>query len=178
MTTRIALLRGINVGGNPLSMHRLRSLCADLGFQNVQTCIQSGNILFDSPAPVSQFIAALETKLARESRLPIAILLRTAAQWSRLVAANPFLRQKGIDPARLHVTFLPAIPATAARKALAALDPGPDSCQLIGSEIYLHCPFGYGKTRLSNTAFEKLLHQKATTRNWNTILKLHTMALS
>ena len=77
-----------------------------------------------------------------------------------------------VDAARLHVTFLDRVPTKQALKALETLSSGPDRFHCAGTEIYLHCPNGYGRTKLSNTAFERLLGLKATTRNWNTVNKL------
>ena len=93
----------------------------------------------------------------------------------RVIAANPFLKERGIDLARLHVTFLTAEPAKAGSERLGALRAGRDRFRCIGREIYLHCPNGYGTSKLSNNAIEKALSLRATTRNWNTVNKLYEM---
>jgi uncharacterized protein (DUF1697 family) len=177
MPIYVALLRGVNVGQNALKMDRPRVLSAELGLKNARTYVQSGNLVFEARGASSHWAQMLERKLAGESRLPVAVLVRTAAEMGRIVAGNPFLKEKGVDPARLYVTFLPQAPARAALPTLDALNAGSDRLTCIGKEIFLHCPHGYGRTRLSNTVFEKLLAIKATTRNWNSVKKLHEICM-
>jgi uncharacterized protein (DUF1697 family) len=171
----IALLRGVNVGGNTLSMARLRALCGELGAENARTYVQSGNVVFAAPGSAVRWATALERKLAGESRLTVTVIVRTAAEMAKVLDGNPFLKEKGIDPAKLHVTFLQQVPAKTALRAHASLKAGVDRFKLAGTEIYLHCPNGYGRTKLSNNALEKALRVRATTRNWNTVNKLHQM---
>ncbi|HVB09541.1 MAG TPA: DUF1697 domain-containing protein [Bacillota bacterium] len=161
-TTYVALLRGVNVGGRVLRMEELRSVCASLGLAEARTYIQSGNVVFRGEA-------ADGTRLAKALAVPV--LLRTTEEMAAVVAANPFPGQ-GADPKRLHVTFLAAEPT---REAPAA-DSGPDEFILAGREVYLHCPGGYGETKLHNAFFERRLGVTATTRNWATVQKLAEMA--
>jgi Protein of unknown function (DUF1697) len=111
MAKYIALLRGVNVGQNILKMDRLRALSAALGFRNVTTYVQSGNMVFDAEEPAAACMQALEQKLARETRLPVAVLVRTPGEIKTLIARNPFLKDRAVDRARLHVTFLGGSPA-------------------------------------------------------------------
>src|SRR5258708_5603355 len=106
MPTHIALLRGVNVGGNLFKMERLRELCLGLGFQNARTYVQSGNVIFEAAAPASQCLARLERKLAAETRLPVSVILRTTADLRRILTRNPFLNVSGVDMSKLHVTLL------------------------------------------------------------------------
>jgi len=177
MPTHIALLRGVNVGGNLLKMERLRELCSQLDFHNVRTYVQSGNVIFESPGSPGQCLQRLKEKLAGETRLPVAVVLRTATDLRGILEGNLFLTRRGIDRAKLHVTFLGSAAPKTASQALAAIDAGDDEFHVAGKEIYLHCPNGYGITRLSNTRIEKLLSITATTRNWNTVNKLYEMAM-
>jgi uncharacterized protein (DUF1697 family) len=94
----------------------------------------------------------------------------------RIVADNPFLKQKGIDVTKLHVTFLSKAALQPALDRLDALAGARDQYRLAGSELYLHCPINYGETRLSNGAIEKVLGVGATTRNWKTVMTLRAMA--
>jgi len=174
MPIYIALLRGVNVGGNILKMDRLRALCADLGMKNARTYVQSGNLVFEAQGTSSHWAQALERKLAGESRLPVSVIVRTAAEMSRVAAGNPFLKEKGIDTARLAVTFLQQSPAKAALAALAALEIGSERFHCAGKEIYLHCPDGFANARLYT--LDKVLSQRTTTRNWNTVNKLCEMS--
>lgn len=173
MATYIALLRGVNVGGNILKMDRLREICAKLGANNPRTYVQSGNIVFEAVGAASEWTAKLEKKLAGESRLPVSVIVRTAAEMSAVLAGNPFLKEKGIDTARLAVTFLQNVPAKTALAALAALKIGTERFHCAGKEIYLHCPDGFANAKLYT--LEKVLAQRTTTRNWNTANKLCEM---
>ncbi|MGA8765439.1 MAG: DUF1697 domain-containing protein [Candidatus Acidiferrales bacterium] len=174
MPTYIALLRGVNVGGNILKMDRLRELCAALGARNVRTYVQSGNIVFEGKGSASHWAETLERKLAGESRLPVSVMVRTAAEMSTVLAGNPFLKEKGIDTARLAVTFLQKAPAKLALDALAALKIGSERYHCAGKEIYLHCPNGFADSKLYS--LEKVVKQRTTTRNWNTVTKLCEMS--
>jgi uncharacterized protein (DUF1697 family) len=176
MTTYIALLRGINVGGNPLKMRRLVEICQQLGLENISTYLQSGNLVFDTAARASTLESTIEQTLLGETRLPVAVVVRSAKQMKEIVAANPFVAEKGIDPYTLHVTCLGEAASKEALGKLTAVKAGLDRFQSTPREIYLHCPMGYGNTKLSNKFVEKALKVKATTRNWNTTNKLCEMA--
>ena len=175
MAIYIALLRGVNVGQNLLKMDRLRGLCAELAFRNVATYVQSGNILFEAAGSASKCCEALEKRLAGETRLPVTITVRTPAELAAIIARNPFLKDSTVDRARLHVTFLADAPAKDGAAKLAAIKAGADRFIVSGKEVYLHCPNGYGASKLSNGAIEKALAVRATTRNWNTVNKLYEM---
>jgi uncharacterized protein (DUF1697 family) len=174
MPLYIALLRGINVGGNILKMDRLRDVCAKLGAKNVRTYVQSGNVVFEAQGSASHWAETLERKLAGESRLPVSVIVRTAAEMAAMLSGNPFLKEKGIDTARLAVTFLQQTPPKEALEALAALKIGSERYHHAGHEIYLHCPNGFADSKLY--LLEKVLKQRTTTRNWNTVTKLCEMS--
>lgn len=173
MAIYIALLRGINIGGNTLKMERLREVCAELGAKNVRTYVQSGNVVFEAAGSASQWEQKLEKRLARESRLPPSVMVRTAAEIAKVAAGNPFLKEKGIDMARLAVTFLQRAPEKAALAALGARDIGRERFHCAGREFYLHCPDGFADAKLY--VMDRVLGQKTTTRNWNTVRKLCEM---
>jgi uncharacterized protein (DUF1697 family) len=176
MPTYIALLRGVNVGGNVLKMERLRAACMELGLTHVRTYVQSGNVVFAAQGSAAHWSSALEQKLIGASRLAVSVMVRTETQLARVAAANPFLREPGIDHARLAVVFLNRAPGRAAWQALDALGAGSDRFHTAGTEIYLHCPNGFGRTKLTNNAVERALVVRATSRNWNTVTKLVAMA--
>ena len=177
MPVHIALLRGVNVGQNTLKMEHLRSLCGEIGMKNACTYVQSGNVVFSGRGSTTHWQKVLERKLAGETRLPVTVIVRSAEEMSEVLKVNPFLKEKGIDLTRLHVTFLSEKPSQAGLDAAVAVQAGADRFHCLGREIYLHCPDGYGNTKLSNTLFEKKLGIKATTRNWNTVNRLCEMAL-
>ena len=170
----IALLRGVNVGGNTLKMERLREVCAELGTKNPRTYLQSGNLVFEARGTPAHWAQALERKLADKSRLPLSVIVRTSAQMARVLAGNPFLREKQIDTARLAVAFLQKEPSNAAVDALTALKIGSDRFHCAAKEVYLHCPNGFADSKLYS--LDNVLLQRTTTRNWNTVKKLCEMS--
>jgi uncharacterized protein (DUF1697 family) len=159
---RIALLRGVNIGGRKVPMAALRDVFEQLGHGNVRTYIQSGNVVFDATGPGPRVRAAIEDAIRRAFGLDVTVLLRTPAELAKVTAQNPY----GEDA---YVTFLDGVPD---RNRVAALDPAPfapDEFRVIGQEVYLRCPNGYGRTKVNNTFFEKKLATRATTRNWRTV---------
>lgn len=173
MTTYIALLRGVNVGQNLLKMDRLRELCGKIGVKNARTYVQSGNLVFEADGNASKWEQALERRLVGETRLPVSVLIRTASEMKKVFASNPFLKEKGIDTKRLAVVFLQEAPSKQALEKMRAVDLGNERFHCVGREIYIHCPDGFGRTKLY--ALAKFLAQRTTTRNWNTVLKLCAM---
>jgi uncharacterized protein (DUF1697 family) len=178
VTAYIAMLRGVNVGGNSLKMEWLRTACEDMGLGDVRTYVQSGNIVFSSPLGAPKLGPLIKARVDAQVRLPVTVVVRSAAEMAKIVAENPFLKQQGADPTRLHVTFLDSAPIKPALDRLDALAGSRDQYRMAGREIYLHCPINYGETRLSNTAIEKVLGVGATTRNWRTVAALRAMAES
>jgi uncharacterized protein (DUF1697 family) len=176
LTAYIAMLRGVNVGGNALKMEWLRKACEDIGLRDVRTYVQSGNIVFTSAMSAPKLALMLKTTVDAQTRLPVTVVIRSVADMAKIVAGNPFPVQEGVDLAKLHVTFLDKAPVKPALDRLDALAGGRDQYRLAGREIYLHCPVNYGETKLSNTAIEKVLGVGATTRNWKTVTTLLGMA--
>ena len=175
MTAYVAMLRGINVGGHAkVAMADLRHEFADLGYDDVRTYIQSGNVLFEASASASALLAAIERRLEARFALPIKVVLRTHAQLAGVVDRNP-LRGGGREPARLHVTFLASKPPAARVAGLDDTAFAPDEFRVVGREVYLHCPGGYGNTKLNNAFFERKLGVGATTRTWKTVTTLRGM---
>jgi len=176
--TFISLLRGINVGGKTIRMADLKSLYESLGFSDVTTYIQSGNVLFATakrdPAALCASIAAA---IKKKTGLDVTVIIRQPLEIAAIIKRNPFIGRRGVDETKLHVTFLKEQPAASLVKALQPLaTKSKDEYAIIGKEIYLHCPTGYGKTLLNNAFFEKNLQTPATTRNWNTVNVLMELA--
>jgi len=180
MPSYVAMLRGINVSGSkPVKMDALRASFEALGFKNVRTYVQSGNVVFDAKeraaAPLGPKIVA---RIKRDFGFDVPVLVLGAAELGKVVDENPFLRQRGqeIDATKLHVTFLAAAPAAAGLKKMEGVSSGRDAFRCLGTSIYLLCPDGYGNTKLSNNAFERALGAAATTRNWKTVTTLASLA--
>jgi uncharacterized protein (DUF1697 family) len=169
----VAFLRGINVGGNNmLPMKDLAALFAKARCTAVETYIQSGNVVFRADPKVAAGIPAVIAKaIADHSKMRIPVVVRSAAELRRVAKNNPFV-QRGTDTDKLHVVFLAGAPPAAAVAALDAKRSPPDEFVVRGAEIYLHCPNGYGRTKLSNAYFDSKLDTVSTVRNWRTVLKL------
>jgi uncharacterized protein (DUF1697 family) len=177
MNTYIALLRGINVSGQKtIRMTDLKQLVESMGFQQVVTYVQSGNVVFQA---VDENPARLETAIRAEIQrvfgFEVAVLIRTAADLQRVAAANPFV-QRPESPVGLYVTFLAQRPPQAVLNQLKVPLAELDEYVMGDQEIFLYCPGGYGRTKLSNTFFERKLKMPATTRNWKTVCTLLEMA--
>jgi uncharacterized protein (DUF1697 family) len=173
MRTFVALLRGINVGGKTMiKMPELRSLLAEMDFEDVSTYVQSGNVVLKSSLGDARALAAaIEERIAQTFGLDTTVLVRTPADLREVADANPF-RDRETDLTKLHVVFLSDRPAA---DAVSELDPTrspPDEFSVRGREIYLHLPNGAGRSKLTIDYFEKRLGVRATARNWKTLTKL------
>jgi len=174
----VAMLRSVNVGGrNRLQMTDLRRVVAALGFGDVSTYVQSGNLVFTGSGTPGAAARAIEVRIARDLGLEVPVIARTRGQLLDLIETNP-LADADEDPTRLHVTFLSAPPDPDKVADLTALDGrfGADRFEVIGKDVVLHCPRGYGRTTLNNTFLERHLGVTATTRNWRTVCTLAGMA--
>ncbi|MDD4859217.1 MAG: DUF1697 domain-containing protein [Dehalococcoidales bacterium] len=178
MTTYVSLLHGINVSGqNKLKMADLKSIYEALGFNDIATYVQSGNVVFDSfLSDVKEIPTMIEEKIKQVSLLNVPVLLRTAGELKQIIGNNPFIKKADIDTTKLYVTFLSETPDESALATVTGINSGEDKFEIINREIYLYCPNGYGRTKYSNDFFERKLHVTATTRNWNTVNALLAIA--
>lgn len=176
METYISILRGINVSGHKLiKMADLKALYESLGFKEVITYIQSGNVIFKAEKK-GDLAIIIGNKIQDKYKFEVPILVRKAEEIKRVSETNPFMKEKGIDEEKLHVTFLAEPPSKADLEAIKKIDHSPDRFVITGKEVFLYCPGGYGNTKLSNTFFENKLKIQATTRNWKTVNKLVELA--
>lgn len=181
MHTYICILRGINVSGQKkILMADLKLLCEDLGLKNTVTYIQSGNVIFDADKKTSdvQLEEKIHKAIEKKYGFDVPVIVRTVQEMQHLLHTNPFIKKKGIDVEKLHVTFLATSPVAAEIKSLQTYDYPPDEFIVAGKEVFLHCPINYGETKLSNKFFESKLKVSATTRNWKTVNKLVELAES
>ena len=178
MTSFVSLLRGINVGPNTtVKMDDLVVLYRTLGLENVRTYLRSGNVLFDAQdREPDTLAAAIEKSLALAVGFPVKVIIRTCEDLSRIAADNPFLQEQACDPGTLHVTFLSGLPPAGPDGETNRGQNDQDRFIIMGTEVYLCCPHGYGRTKFSNAFFEKRLALVATTRNWKTVTALAEMA--
>lgn len=169
----VALLRGINVGGNQmLPMTALSALFVAAGCADVRTYIQSGNVLFHASADLAAALPAVITgQIEKGFGFAPAVLLRSRRQLREVVGKNPY----GEATEKLYVLFLAHAPAAS---DVARLDPDrspPDAFAVLGQEVYLHLPLGGARSKLTNTYFDRTLATVSTARNWRTVTTLLTM---
>jgi len=179
MSTLVAMLRGINVGGQKrLRMETLRGTFGDLGFTKIRTYVQSGNVVFDSAEQDrSALTKHIEAHIEQTCGYPVEVFIRQEQELKRILAGNLFLNNRNEDPSTLHVTFLYQAPPDSTWSKLIPPDDTPDEYEIGAMAIYLFCPNGYAKTKLSNSFFERKLGMPVTTRNWNTVNALYKMAM-
>lgn len=174
----ISLLRGINVGGQKkILMKDLKALYENLGFENVVTYIQSGNVLFETKETA---IETLEHQIAdaiqKTYGFEVPVLVKTAASLQKIFEENDYVALHGDDISRLYFTLLGETPDPELVDALMAMDYQPEEFYITNDTVYFYCPIGYGKTKLTNNFFEKKLNVSATTRNYKTMKKLVELA--
>ena len=174
MEKYIALLRGINVSGQKkIKMSDLKILFEDLSFTNVQTYIQSGNVLFTSKLNDKKAIRSkIEKKTSDNFGYKVNVILKTPNELKLAIKSNPFLKYKKKSSERIYYTFLSEKPSPANIKILNEIDHTPEQFILNGDVIYLFLPNGAGKSKLNNNFFEKRLGVFATTRNRNSVVAL------
>ena len=177
-TTYIALLRGINVGGHKkVAMGDLRDFMAKLGFHDVRSLLQTGNLVFRSEARTNADLErVLETEAKKRLDLDTDFFVRSSKDWDAVVTQNPFPDEAESDPSHLVVMLLKDAPAAAAVSALQAAIQGPEIVKADGKQLYVVYPAGIGRSRFTLKLIEGKLGTRATGRNWNTVLKIAALA--
>ena len=171
----MALLRGINVGrARQIGMPRLAELLTGRGHANVRTLLRSGNVVLDSPLGETELVADLELAIEKEFGWAVPVVVRTAEELAAVIAGDPF-STLATDPARYLVTFLPEPPAPDKVDALPPVEGGGEYL-VRGRELYLWLPDGIANTPLAAWKWDRLLGVAGTGRNWNTVLKIGTLA--
>ncbi len=171
-----ALLRGINVSGaNRIPMADLRSHCAGLGWDEVQTYIQSGNLIFAAKGSAPNLEATLEKEIENRFRLRIPVIVRSAAEWPTLVAGNPFPEAGEKEPNRLMLLLSKRPPAADAADAIQARAKAGERVARNGDALWIHYPQGAGTSKLSPSMIDRLVGSPTTSRNYRTVMKLREM---
>lgn len=170
----VALMRGINVGGkNKLPMRDLAAIFTDAGCTDVETYIQSGNVLFTaSPALAKTIAADVEQAVNARFHIHSPVITRSAQEIATLLRAEAV---STLDTTILHAAFLATRPALARIKALDPDRSPGDTFQVIGREILLSLPNGVARTKLTNAYFDSALATRSTMRNWRTVTRLGQM---
>ncbi|HJY87575.1 MAG TPA: DUF1697 domain-containing protein [Candidatus Acidoferrales bacterium] len=178
MPVYIALLRGINLGPHKrMKMEKLRSCCEALGFEQVATYIQSGNLVFKGPklAPAA-LSKKLEQRIAADFGFSADVFTRTSDELKKITHNNPLLKEAGVDPAKLHVVFLAEEPRAEAISKLESVTLAPDRVRISETEIYFYFPNGVSGSSVWKQNLDRILSVTGTMRNWNTVNKLSEMA--
>ena len=160
-----------------IRMNALREIYLLLGLRDIQTHLQSGNVVFRAEGrTVNQLAARIENAIEQAAGFRPAVIIRTPAELRDAIARNPFAGRKGLDPSKLLVSFLASDPHPDAHEKLAALPSVPEEVHLNGRELYIYFPNGMGRPKLKLPLVDKALMTPATGRNWNTVTKLLEIA--
>jgi uncharacterized protein (DUF1697 family) len=178
MPVIVAMLRGVNLGAhNRIKMDALRDLCGSLDLLDVQTYVQSGNIVFRTKERnLSALAKKIRSGIEKKFGFNPEIILRSTSDLRNVIAKNPFAEMKDIEPGKLLVDFLSSEPSTDACKSVRAIKTDPEKLHIDGREMYIYFPNGAGRSKLSWPALEKILKTPGTARNWNSVTKLLAMA--
>ena len=176
MTTFVSLFRSINVGGRTVRMNELKDLYESLGFKDVVTYIQSGNLICTGDeADVAQLSQLIEDGFAQKFGFHARVVARTPSELQEAIANNPFQNQPTKESNLVMVLFLATRPENSALQDLQKAYVGPEEFYLIGQHLYIYYPEGSGRSKLTLTLIEKKLKTIGTARNWNTVLQLQKL---
>lgn len=165
-------------GHNSIKMIDLQTLYRKLGYNDAETYIQSGNVIFSSIADLaaSEISSKIERAIRERFNYEIRVMIRKVEEIKKLEFVNPFLKMDNFDPSKMAVLFLDQEPSEAQVQKVMNIDYPPDKFKIAGSEIFIYCPNGFGKTKLYTNFFEKKMGVAGTGRNWRTINKLLEIA--
>lgn len=165
-------------GHNSMKMTDLSELYKDLGYNDAETYIQSGNVIFTSHTDQStaQISQSIERAILKKFSYEIPVIIRSVNELTEIISENPFLKEENFDPAKMAVIFLTTEPSEIALQKVAGINYPPDKFIILGREIYIYCPNGFGRTKLYTNFFEKKMGVTGTARNWKTINTMFTLA--
>ena len=178
--TYISILRGINVSGQkPLKMDALKAMYEGLGFINIRTYIQSGNVVFDTSETDRNVLAAkIEEHINRSFGFNVPVIVLDPDLLRSIIEKNPLTKADEKEEKFIYVTFLADRPADIDREGIETSKLDSEEIHITNHAVYVYCPAGYGKSKLSNNFLERKLKTKATTRNWKTTLELLKMTVT
>lgn len=158
-------------------MADLRGLLTKKGLKNIQTYIQSGNVIFESDENPTGLSKNISTYIYKEFQFEVPVLITTALKFEYALKNNPFIEKDSeVDTKKLYVTFLSSTPTNENAEILSELDFFPDRFILKGDLIFSLFPNGPGRSKMNLNIFEKRLKVSATSRNWNTVNKLYLLS--
>lgn len=178
MTTYISILRGINVSGQKLiKMDALRKSYESLGFGNVTTYLQSGNIIFTGKdAEPDELAQTISGQIEKDFGFQVPVIVLSIDKLQQIINGNPFAKESDKNKTFLHVTFLSSPPDKYDLNTIEEKKQIGEEISVTGNAIYLYCPNGYGRSKLNNNFLEAKLKVIATTRNWKTTHELLKIA--
>jgi uncharacterized protein (DUF1697 family) len=176
MPVCVALLRAINVGGKrKVPMAELRSLCEALGYDDVATYVNSGNIVLRATGTAAGIEAALERAIAKQFGFHVDVIVRTAAQWAKLVQANPFAKAAKATPNFVQLFVSKGrVPAKAAAAIEERARAG-EQVKVAGGALWIHYPNGIGTSKLTAPIIDAAVGHASTGRNFRTVLEVDRM---
>ncbi len=174
MTKYLALLRGINVSGhNMIKMDALKKILENMGFQNVETYIQSGNVFFESEVENAASVGfKIKQEISKVFGYDVPVIMISKTDLELCFKNNPYLKEKECDIKKLYVAFISKELTAAAINDLKISNFKPDEAAIDSNRIYIKYAIGAGKTNLDQKYIEKKLNVVSTIRNWNTVTKL------
>jgi uncharacterized protein (DUF1697 family) len=166
-------------GHNKIMTTELSALYHKMGFKDVRTYIQSGNVIFnlDDKTEINRVALNIESAILKKFNYTIPVLIRTVSEIKKVVSDNPFFDEMNFDPSKLAVIFLYEIPSREQVEKVKNVDYPPDKFKIIGKEIFIYCPNGFGKTKLYTNFFENKMKVIGTARNWKTIKSILEIAV-
>lgn len=172
---RVALLRAVNVGGRKVPMAQLRQIAEDLGWHDVATYIQSGNLVFTATGTRGELEAKLAAALEAAFGFEVPVLVRGASEWSSIVAANPLQEAAEADPRRLMLALAQEPIAGNCLETLREVAGDVERVERAGEAIWIHFREGSARSRITPKVLDRAAGSPVTTRNWRTVVRLDAM---
>ena len=178
MKTYISILRGINVSGHKIiKMEALRTSYENMGFSNVKTYVQSGNVIFSyDDIEINKLEEQIFQQIKKDFGFDVPVIVMSIEKIEEIIKNNPFLKDKSKEESFMHVTFLASKSETYNFNTIEEKKQGNEDIVFSDYAVYLYCPNGYGNTKLNNNFIETKLKVRATTRNWKTTNELFQIA--
>ena len=171
----VALLRAVNVGGRKLPMAELRAHCAALGWRDVATYIQSGNVVFTADGPAAELETALEARIAEIYGYAAPTIIRSVEQWASYAPGNPFPDAACETPNYLLMLVSKQPPREGAAEAIQARATAGELVRQVGNAVWIHFPQGSGTSKITPALIDKAIGSPATSRNYRTVITLEDM---
>lgn len=178
MKTYISILRGINVSGHKIiKMDALRNLYENMGFVNVITYVQSGNVIFKGEdIEINSLENKISQQIEKEFGFQVPVIVLSIEKLKHIIDNNPFAEDKNKDKSFFHISFLSSKPEKYDPTTIKDKKQDDEDIAFSDHAVYLYCPNGYGRTKLTNNFIESKLKVGATTRNWKTTQELLKIA--